>query len=77
MNFSFEPVFASASLYDIRLRKKISENFYFEFNSDEVLSLIQNCLPYPITKDPKYRNALFSLEGQDLSAVYLVFKVCH
>lgn len=68
-------MFANASLYDIRLRKKISENFYFEFNSDQVLSLIKNCLSFSESNCSKYRNALFSLEGQDLSAIYLVFKV--
>jgi len=28
-----EPLYAHMSLYDIRRRKKMSENFYFDFNS--------------------------------------------
>lgn len=75
MTSSFEPVFASVSLYDIRLHKKISENFYFEFNSDEVLSFIKNYKTFSVSNCSKYRNAIFSLEGQDLSTIYLVFKV--
>lgn len=28
-----EPIYAHMSLYDVRRRKKMSENFYFDFNS--------------------------------------------
>lgn len=33
MEIETEPVYAHMSLYDVRRRKKMSENFYFDFNS--------------------------------------------
>lgn len=33
MDIDTEPIYAHMSLYDVRRRKKMSENFYFDFNS--------------------------------------------
>lgn len=33
MDIDTEPMYAHMSLYDVRRRKKMSENFYFDFNS--------------------------------------------
>lgn len=35
-----EPFFASIAIYNIRTKKRLSENAYFESNSENVLSLI-------------------------------------
>lgn len=32
MDIETEPIYAHMSLYDVRRRKKMSENFYFDFN---------------------------------------------
>uniref|UniRef100_A0A8C4QLC5 Dedicator of cytokinesis 7 n=1 Tax=Eptatretus burgeri TaxID=7764 RepID=A0A8C4QLC5_EPTBU len=36
-----EPIFASLALYDVKEKKKISENFYFDLNSDQVKSMLR------------------------------------
>ena len=35
-----EPVFASMALYDAREKRKVSENFYFDMNSDTVKRML-------------------------------------
>ncbi|XP_077186092.1 dedicator of cytokinesis protein 6 isoform X3 [Paroedura picta] len=36
-----EPIFGSLALYDVKEKKKISENFYFDLNSEHVKSLLR------------------------------------
>ncbi|KAE9416845.1 hypothetical protein Angca_006569, partial [Angiostrongylus cantonensis] len=36
----FEPVFGSITIYDAKARRKVSENFYFDVNPDEIRRMI-------------------------------------
>uniref|UniRef100_A0A0K0CXK9 C2 DOCK-type domain-containing protein n=1 Tax=Angiostrongylus cantonensis TaxID=6313 RepID=A0A0K0CXK9_ANGCA len=40
MNPYFEPVFGSITIYDAKARRKVSENFYFDVNPDEIRRMI-------------------------------------
>lgn len=35
-----EPIFASIALYDCKEKKRVSENFYFDLNSDEIRAML-------------------------------------
>ena len=41
LNLKIEPIFASMALYDARERRKVSENFYFDLNSEDVRKMIE------------------------------------
>ncbi|XKL65388.1 hypothetical protein PGB90_008808 [Kerria lacca] len=43
LELEVEPIFASIALYDCKEKKKISENFYFDLNSDEIRTML---MPY-------------------------------
>jgi hypothetical protein len=69
-----EPYFCSLALYDLRLKKKLSENFNFEINDDTLL----NELDYPrngnISKESQTRRGLFTL-SENLKSVALILKI--
>jgi hypothetical protein len=46
MDVEFEPLFASMALYDAKEKKKISENFYFDFNADAFKGMLRNFIPH-------------------------------
>ncbi|XP_067872530.1 dedicator of cytokinesis protein 7-like isoform X2 [Heterodontus francisci] len=65
-----EPLFLILALYDLKERKKISENFYLDLNSEEFRDIHQTeaqMLCY-------FRKAIFSIT-QPSSEIYLVIKV--
>ena len=39
MEVNVEPIFVTIALYDAKLRKKISENFYTDLNTDDTKKL--------------------------------------
>lgn len=41
-----EPIFASAALYDAKEKKKLSENFYFDLNSENIKRMLGGHVPY-------------------------------
>lgn len=41
LNLQIEPIFASMAVYDAALKRKVSENFYFDMNSDTLRSMLQ------------------------------------
>jgi hypothetical protein len=41
LDFDIEPIFAHMCLYDLKERKKISENFYFDLNTDKQRQMIK------------------------------------
>lgn len=41
-----EPFFASMALYDAREKKKLSENFYFDLNTENVKRMLGGHVPY-------------------------------
>ena len=40
LNLQIEPIFASMALYDAKEKKKVSENFYFDMNSESLKSML-------------------------------------
>ncbi|KAG8130061.1 hypothetical protein E2320_016756, partial [Naja naja] len=42
-----EPIFGSLALYDVKEKKKISENFYFDLNSEHMKSLLRTHSAHP------------------------------
>ncbi|KAG8132491.1 hypothetical protein E2320_010342, partial [Naja naja] len=67
-----EPIFASLALYDVKEKKKISENFYFDLNSEQMKSMLRPHVP-PAAITTLARSAIFSITypSQD---VFLVIK---
>lgn len=43
-----EPIYASMALYDAKEKKKISENFYFDINSDAVKHMMDTHIPFQV-----------------------------
>ncbi|XP_030883567.1 dedicator of cytokinesis protein 7 isoform X5 [Leptonychotes weddellii] len=68
-----EPIFASLALYDVKEKKKISENFYFDLNSEQMKGLLRPHVP-PAAITTLARSAIFSITypSQD---VFLVIKL--
>ncbi|XP_022087787.1 dedicator of cytokinesis protein 7-like isoform X2 [Acanthaster planci] len=73
LDLEVEPIFASMALYDVREKKKISENFFFDLNTEAMKTMIKSHLGYP---DPSTlaRNAIFSIT-YPTNDVYLVIKL--
>ena len=44
-----EPIYASMALYDAKEKKKISENFYFDFNSDSIKHMLATHIAFQVT----------------------------
>ncbi|XP_064415938.1 dedicator of cytokinesis protein 7 isoform X7 [Latimeria chalumnae] len=68
-----EPIFASLALYDVREKRRISENFYFDLNSEQVKGMLRPHVP-PAAISTLARSAIFSITypSQD---VFLVIKL--
>ncbi|XP_078525635.1 dedicator of cytokinesis protein 7 isoform X9 [Lissotriton helveticus] len=68
-----EPIFASLALYDAKEKKKISENFYFDLNSEQVKGMLRPYVPSAAISTLA-RSAVFSITypSQD---VFLVIKL--
>ncbi|XP_053325502.1 dedicator of cytokinesis protein 7 isoform X3 [Spea bombifrons] len=68
-----EPIFASLALYDVKEKKKISENFYFDLNSEQIKGMLRPHIP-PAAISTLARSAIFSITypSQD---VFLVIKL--
>lgn len=41
-----EPIFVTLALYDVREKKKMSENFYFDMNTEPTKKMLLNHIPY-------------------------------
>ncbi|XP_078656495.1 dedicator of cytokinesis protein 7-like isoform X6 [Branchiostoma floridae x Branchiostoma belcheri] len=68
-----EPIFAIMALYDAKEKRKISENFYFDLNSDQVKSMLKPHMTYPDISTLS-RSAIFSITYPS-SDVFLVIKL--
>ncbi|XP_036917609.1 dedicator of cytokinesis protein 8 isoform X1 [Sturnira hondurensis] len=68
-----EPLFASIALYDIKERKKISENFHCDLNSDQFKGFLRAHTP-SVAPSSQARSAVFSVTYPS-SDIYLVVKI--
>ncbi|KAI4542160.1 hypothetical protein MG293_007539 [Ovis ammon polii] len=68
-----EPLFASIALYDVKERKKISENFHCDLNSDQFKGFLRAHTP-SVAASSQARSAVFSVTYPS-SDIYLVAKI--
>ncbi|OWK62736.1 Dedicator of cytokinesis protein 8 [Lonchura striata] len=72
-DIEIEPLFASIALYDIKERKKISENFHCDLNSDSLRGFLRSHTP-SIDLSTQARSAIFSVTYPSPD-IYLVIKI--
>ncbi|XP_064426778.1 dedicator of cytokinesis protein 6 isoform X4 [Mirounga angustirostris] len=68
-----EPIFGILALYDVREKKKISENFYFDLNSDSMKGLLRAHGTHPAISTLA-RSAIFSVTYPSPD-IFLVIKL--
>ena len=71
-----EPIFCTAAIYDAKERKKISENFYFDMNTESIKRMLNSHVPYSDTSTLS-RSAIFEIThpSNDLFLVIRLEKV--
>ncbi|NXD05348.1 DOCK8 protein, partial [Certhia familiaris] len=72
-DIEIEPLFACIALYDIKERKKISENFHCDLNSDSLRGFLRSHTT-SIDLSTQARSAVFSVTYPS-SDIYLVIKI--
>ncbi|XP_071435974.1 dedicator of cytokinesis protein 8 isoform X2 [Pithys albifrons albifrons] len=72
-DIEIEPLFACIALYDIKERKKISENFHCDLNPDSLKGFLRAHTP-SIDLSTQARSAVFSVTYPS-SDIYLVIKI--
>ncbi|CAG9532753.1 unnamed protein product [Cercopithifilaria johnstoni] len=70
---SFEPIFGAVVLYDLKERRRISENFYFDLNNDSLRAMISQHADC-IDEASKCTQAVFSI-SQSLNDIFIVIKL--
>ncbi|XP_058491791.1 dedicator of cytokinesis protein 8 isoform X1 [Solea solea] len=68
-----EPVFATMALYDLKEKKKISENFYCDLNSEQFKNFLKTHTPQ-VDQSTLARSAVFSVTYPSPD-IYLVIKL--
>ncbi|KAM9393376.1 dedicator of cytokinesis protein 8 isoform 2-T2 [Pholidichthys leucotaenia] len=68
-----EPIFATMALYDLKEKKKISENFYCDLNSEQFRNFLRPHTPH-VDASTLARSAIFSLTYPSPD-IYLVIKI--
>ncbi|XP_061881714.1 dedicator of cytokinesis protein 8 isoform X1 [Entelurus aequoreus] len=68
-----EPIFATMALYDLKEKKKISENFYCDLNSEQFKNLLRSHTPH-VDPSSLARSAIFSITYPSPD-IYLVIKI--
>ncbi|XP_063043181.1 dedicator of cytokinesis protein 7-like isoform X2 [Engraulis encrasicolus] len=68
-----EPIFGTLALYDIKEKKKISENFHFDLNSDQMKGLLRPHIPHTAISTLA-RSAIFSITYPSAD-IFLVIKL--
>lgn len=76
LELEVEPIFASMAIYDAKERKKISENFYFDMNSETIKRMLTSHVPYSDISTQS-RSAIFEITNpsNDLFLVIRLEKV--
>ncbi len=73
LELEIEPIFASLALYDARERKKLSENFYFDMNSEPLKRLLTSHIAYQDVSTLS-RSCIFNITNPS-SDMFLVIKL--
>lgn len=73
LELEVEPIFASMAIYDAKERKKISENFYFDMNTDELKRMMTTHIPYSDVSTQS-RSAIFELTNPSTD-LFLVIRL--
>uniref|UniRef100_A0A3Q2PRN9 Dedicator of cytokinesis 8 n=1 Tax=Fundulus heteroclitus TaxID=8078 RepID=A0A3Q2PRN9_FUNHE len=68
-----EPMFATMALYDLKEKKKISENFYCDLNSEQFRNFLKPHTPH-VDHSTLSRSGIFSVTYPS-SDIYLVIKI--
>ncbi|XP_041642776.1 dedicator of cytokinesis protein 8 isoform X2 [Cheilinus undulatus] len=68
-----EPIFATMALYDLKEKKKISENFYCDLNSEQFKNFLKPHTPH-VDQSSMARSAIFSITYPSPD-IYLVIKI--
>uniref|UniRef100_A0A8C9YJ85 Dedicator of cytokinesis 8 n=1 Tax=Sander lucioperca TaxID=283035 RepID=A0A8C9YJ85_SANLU len=68
-----EPLFATMALYDLKEKKKISEDFHFDLNSEQLKNFLKPHTPH-IDPSTQAKSAIFSVTYPSPD-IYLVIKV--
>ncbi|XP_047664248.1 dedicator of cytokinesis protein 7-like isoform X1 [Tachysurus fulvidraco] len=68
-----EPIFGTLALYDVKEKKKISENFHFDLNSDQMKNMLRPHNPH-IAISTLARSAIFSITDPSPD-IFLVIKL--
>ncbi|KAG9280103.1 dedicator of cytokinesis protein 6-like isoform X3 [Astyanax mexicanus] len=68
-----EPIFGTLALYDVKEKKKISENFHFDLNSDQTKGLLRPHTPHTAISTLA-RSAIFSITYPSPD-IFLVIKL--
>lgn len=73
MGLTIEPLFFSLAIHDIKARKKVTENFYFDMNSESLKRLLRSHIHYQDLSTLS-RTAIFSL-SELTPDMFLVIKL--
>jgi len=73
LEMEIEPIFASVALYNIKERKKVSENFYFDMTSEPVKKMLEPHVPFQDVSSLS-RSCIFQLTPPSCD-VFLVIRV--
>ncbi|XP_074525840.1 dedicator of cytokinesis protein 8 [Halichoeres trimaculatus] len=68
-----EPIFATLALYDLKEKKKISEDFYCDLNSEQLKNFLRSHTPH-VDQSTLARSAIFSITYPSPD-IYLVIKI--
>lgn len=71
-----EPIFCTAAIFDAKEKKKVSENFYFDMNSESIKRMLNSHIPYADISTQS-RSAIFEIThpSNDLFLVIRLEKV--
>ena len=73
LEVAIEPIFASMALYDAGRKKKISENFYFDMNSEQMKSMLRAHVPF-VDFSTLSKSCIFDITYPS-SDIFLVIKL--
>lgn len=73
LDLEVEPIFCSMAIYDAKEKKKLSENFYFDLNTDSIRRMLSTHIPY-CDVSTQSRSAIFDVTNPS-SDLFLVIRL--